>query len=253
MNTKRLFERIHALMAEQDFGSIRAVCVAAGVAPDFLRDIKVGRNRQPATEKMAKVAATLGTSIDDLLAAAGIDAQVPTGAPRRPEIAYCRVIGQAVAGTWREALEWEKDEQFEIPILKDERYPGIPRYGLQLGGDSMNRLYPLPNTIVICVRFLDIGRGPMPGEVVIAERQRHDLYEATCKVFAGDEAKAYLEPRSTNATHKPLRLVRTIREFKQMKGKRETFAFLKDHNPEIPRDTDIVDITGLVVGAFVQQ
>lgn len=250
MDTARLFARIHELMAKAGHPSIRAVSLAAGLQADFLRDVKSGRNRQPSVEKLAKVATALGTTVDDLLAAGGIDQVTAVG--RTPRIMFSKVVGEVEAGAWREALEWPDDRQFEIPLLKIAKYPDARTYGLRLAGDSMDRFYPLPNTIVICIPFLDIERGPLPGEVVIAQRQRHDLFEASCKVFAQSADAAYLEPRSTNPAHQRLRLARSKAELDAARLRRESVAVL-DGAMEAPRDTDIINITGLVVGAYVEQ
>lgn len=254
MDTARLFARISELQTTAGFGSIRAICVAAGVAPDFLRDVKVGRNKAPAIEKMAKVAAALGVDVDDLLDAAGMKNAAGRPSPlRRPEVTYCRVIGQVEAGSWREALEWLPERQYEIPVLKDNRYPGARRFGLLLGGDSMNLLYPMPRTVIICVPFLDIERAPQPGEIVVAQRQRHDLFEATCKAFTMNGDAAYLEPRSNNASHKAIRLVHSLPELRKARANKETAAVVKSSMSDIPRDVDVVDISGLVIGAYVEQ
>lgn len=252
MNPSRLIDRIQELMRGTDFASLRAVSVAAGLDPNFLRDIKSGRNLNPGSQKLAKVAGVLGTSSEDLLAAAGVETNV-TVAAKRPEVVYCRVVGQVEAGAWREAIEWPEEKQFDIPILKDGRYPGVARYALELVGDSMNTLYPFPQTYVIFVRFLDIMRGPMPGETVIAHRQRHEMFEATCKTFTLNGAAGYLEPRSTNPAHRPLRLVSSSRELKEARSRKEQAAILRQEMGDEPGDTDVVDITGLVTGAYVQQ
>lgn len=217
---------------------------------NFLRDIKSGRNKSPAVDKIAYIANVLGTSVDDLMAAAGIEGG-QSGA-RTPQIVFTRVIGEVEAGAWREAIEWPQDRQFEIPLLRIGKYPDARTYGLKLAGDSMDRYYPLPNTIVINIPFLDIERAPLPGEVVIAQRQRHDMFEATCKVYTIVGDAAYLEPRSTNPAHAPIRLIRSKAELQQARQKKETYAIVEGAM-EAPRDVDIVTVTGLVVGAYTEQ
>ncbi len=250
MNHSRLIERIQELMRGTDHGSLRAVSLAAGLDMNFLRDLKSGRNKNPAVSKIANIAAVLGTSVDDLMAAAGIEGG--QSGIRTPQIVFTKVVGEVEAGAWREAIEWPRERQFEIPLLRIAKYPDARTYGLRLAGDSMDRYYPLPNTIVICIPFLDIDRTPLPGEVVIAQRQRHDLFEATCKVFTLVGDAAYLEPRSSNPAHAPVRLARNKAELQQARQKKESVAVIEGAM-EAPRDVDIVTVTGLVVGAYTEQ
>jgi hypothetical protein len=61
----------------------------------------------------------------------------------------------------------------------------------------MNRLYP-NGSVIVCVRFADIGRGPSPGERVVCLRRSADgQFEATVKEFDQDtNGRRLLWPRS---------------------------------------------------------
>ena len=64
----------------------------------------------------------------------------------------------------------------------------------------MDLLYP-EGTMVIVVRYGDIGRGPAPGERVIVLRRAQDMdaYEATVKEFQIDaKGRRVLWPRSSD-------------------------------------------------------
>lgn len=58
-----------ALQKGQELGhkSERAICVAAGVGVDFLRHLRIGKNKTPKTENLAKLADFLGVTTDWLV------------------------------------------------------------------------------------------------------------------------------------------------------------------------------------------
>ena len=114
------------------------------------------------------------------------------------EATSCKVIGDVAAGVFKEALEWDEDQQYDVGLYRDDRFPGAPRFALEVRGNSMNRLYP-PGSIVVCVKFGDIGRDAKPGERVVVQRYAHDEVEATLKELVQDEhGRKWLWPRSTD-------------------------------------------------------
>lgn len=252
MNKLGLLRRIEELRLKVGLASERAVSVAAGTGPDFLRKIRTGQTRDPGVENLAKVAAVLSTTLDDLMEHAGINTVRQVTTDDRAGAELVNVVGDLQAGTWREAVEWEPSQQRRIALPPDTRFPTARRFGLELVGDSMNLMYPLPRTVVICVRLPEIDREPVTGQVVVVQRWRHDLVEATCKVYVvRDDGSIWLEPRSTNPAHKPVRMVRSPKEAAEAaKAKNPAVAF-DDHVPD--SGLDKVEISALVTGAYVEQ
>lgn len=113
-----------------------------------------------------------------------------------------QVVGAVQAGRWVEAVRWPYVDQYTIQSPVDDRYPGIPREGLEVRGPSMNLLYP-EGTVVIVVSLIAIDRDPTPGQKVVVQRRRRDgTVEATVKEFQKDEAgKVWLWPRSNHPEH----------------------------------------------------
>lgn len=121
---------------------------------------------------------------------------IPTSA-RTSDLQPVMVVGDVEAGVWREAIRWPQDSWKQIQIPMDERYLGLQRFGLEVRGPSMDRIYP-PGTIVVCVNLIDLGRDPRSGERVICYlRARDGTIEATVKEYVVlEDGSRWLWPRS---------------------------------------------------------
>lgn len=130
----------------------------------------------------------------------------PLGMEREP--VPIMVTGAVQAGCWQEAAEWSIDDQYPIYPPDDGRYGGVRRIGLEVRGESMNRVYP-PGTVLICVSLFDMEIEPVGRRVIVRMRNRHGLVEQTCKELIRDEDGAlWLWPRSTSPEHQtPIRVV----------------------------------------------
>lgn len=118
------------------------------------------------------------------------------------------IVGHVQAGTWREAMEWPEEERYAEPVHESRRYPGVPRFGLEVRGDSMDRRVE-DGAIVYCIRFSDLGRGPKHGDYVVCQRFNDSgAVEATLKrLEVRDDGIAWLLPESNNPEHQqPIRL-----------------------------------------------
>jgi repressor LexA len=131
--------------------------------------------------------------------------QLPVSAPINSrgtelgmEMRPIRVVGAVQAGVWLPSVEWPIGDQFEMPLPVQIGYRGFPIQGLMVRGPSMDEVYP-HGSILICVKFLDLGREPRSGERVVAIRLHHGECEATVKEFRIDrDGKARLWPRSSH-------------------------------------------------------
>lgn len=120
-----------------------------------------------------------------------------------PSLASLPVIGHVQAGDWRSAYVWDRDLWYPIAIPPDRRFPRVERLALEVRGDSMNKLYP-PTSILVAVRYADIGKRPVAGERVICLRHNAtDQVEATVKEIEIEKGVLSLVARTTNPRRYP--------------------------------------------------
>lgn len=176
--------------------SARKASMRAGLSPDYIRDL--GRKHSaPKHPNIVAIAKVLELPEQYLLDAVEVGAQQPMLQPRFV-MKTVYVKGAVQAGVFREALEWNPSDWFAITVPIEDDYAGVERFGLEVRGPSMNRLYP-EGTFVVVVRFQDIARTPEPGErVVVLRRQRGGAdFEATLKEYDRDaRGRHLLWPRS---------------------------------------------------------
>lgn len=108
------------------------------------------------------------------------------------------VVGERQAGVWRESVEWDPEDQYEVPApVMGPGMPGFPLRGYVVRGTSMNRIYP-DGTLVFVASTIANGISPKNGNrVLVSRRNRDGLYEATLKEYVVDESgNKWLWPRS---------------------------------------------------------
>ena len=197
MKYEALVRIIESRMREKKY-SERKLMMLAGVGLKTLYHLKI-REHAPKPENIRKIADALQLNPDSLLAlAAQIDALQPSS--EDVHLRSIHVKGAVQAGVWHEAVEWPASDWFSISVPADDRFNGVERFGLQVRGASMDRVYP-DGTIVIVVRYGDIGRLPTPGERVVVLRRSHQSgeFEATLKEYEIDrQGRQVLWPRSTD-------------------------------------------------------
>lgn len=173
---------------------------ALGVAPARITEM-VNGGRDISAREIPTMASYLQ------LAEATLLAWVTGGALAPAALRPIQVIGAVQAGAWVEAVEWDESERYPSPVAAEARFSHLPQFGLEVRGPSMNELYP-PGSIITCVKLIDLGRDPRPGEKVICQRRTDLGFEATVKELRLDESGVYwLWPRSSDPNfQQPLRL-----------------------------------------------
>ncbi|MBO1362087.1 LexA family transcriptional regulator [Acetobacter sacchari] len=124
---------------------------------------------------------------------------------KRPELirvsnlSHVPIVGVVQAGLWQSDFVLSEYTAAEfIEVTPDPRYPHFQRVAFRVQGDSMNLVY-VPGTVVLAIRFYDLGRNPRTGEKVIAVRQSNGVEEATVKeIEIMPDGRVALWPRSTN-------------------------------------------------------
>lgn len=113
---------------------------------------------------------------------------------------YVMARGTVEAGVWREAAEWPEEDWFPVGVAGVERYDELPQFALVVRGPSMNLIYP-EGSVLICVAFLHLGRGPRHGERVVVEHRKSGFVEATVKEYAVEAGERRLYARSDSPRH----------------------------------------------------
>lgn len=186
----RIAERLAALWLSE-----RAACKLAGVGENSIRHIRV-RGHAPKADTLAKLAIALRVPPSYFLdVATDVTAAASNTAV---SLGTVHVRGAVQAGVWSEATEWPSDEWYAVTVPLSVKYMDAEKFGLEVRGTSMDRLYP-DGTVVIAVKFSDIGRNPRPGERVVVLRRNTAGVEATLKEYALDErGRHVLWPRSSD-------------------------------------------------------
>lgn len=178
--------------------SERKACLRAGLKVDAIRRIRNGFT--PSIETLTKLAPILGVRPDYLVSLASAGTQSAGLAVSSIQLESVFVRGFVEAGIWRQAIEWEGEEWYSLTVPRDERFPDVERFGLEVRGSSMDKVYP-EGTVVVVVRFSDLGRGPKPGQKVVCLRRSENGsdFEATIKEYQLDEkGRHVLWPRSND-------------------------------------------------------
>lgn len=146
-------------------------------------------------------------------------------APEPPTPTTTWVSGHVEAGSFREAIEWDRSQWYPVDVPVPDRFRGRAK-ALEVRGPSMNRRYP-PGSVVIWVDMLDY-RPPRNGDRVIVYSYRDDAkIEATVKELRGQGDERWLWPDSDDPLHQ---------------------TPIDPRNP--PEDVTSIEIKGIVIGSY---
>jgi transcriptional regulator with XRE-family HTH domain len=150
---------------------------------------------EPNTERKIKLARLAGKSVEQFL-------EIEPVTPRNSVSRTMLVVGDIQAGVWRESVEWDHDEQYEVPITLPAGYPDFLIRGYIVRGNSMNKLYPA-GTLISIAGTVENRLKPKNGNKVLVHRRNRDgMIEATLKEYVVDEkGGVWLWPRSTDPEH----------------------------------------------------
>lgn len=138
-------------------------------------------------KRVALVLADHGVPPNEVMALAGVTGDLHVAVDAREEGEWLEISGAVAAGVWRDQTEWPASERYKVKFGKS-RYSERERFGVRLEGLSMNRTIA-PGSDLECLWTKFSPLAAQPGDLVIVERQAHDLVELTCKRLAmdGDE------------------------------------------------------------------
>ncbi len=192
--------RLHAQLSGAELGRRLSESLGRSIDRAAVDKMQKGIRRIKADELYA-ISSVTGFPLPDELAASIRPATDGAGAilgaehvPLKP----VTVVGAVQAGVYVEALEWPPDEWYSAPVAALPQYAQFHQTGLAVRGDSMNELYP-DGSVVICVKFIDLGRDPRDGERVIVQRRVGTEWEATVKELRQHaDGSWWLWPRSSS-------------------------------------------------------
>lgn len=151
--------------------------------------------REPSFEQLIELAGVLGVEPAYLFGSVSVIALGP----------QLFVKGKVAAGVWRVALELPSEDWRAFSGRADITLPQSARFGLEIEGDSMDKIYP-PGTIIECVSVYAFGE-PTPGKRVVVSRKNEDgEIEATVKELVEQGGELWLVPHSNNPNHQPFKL-----------------------------------------------
>lgn len=117
--------------------------------------------------------------------------------PAQPEAIW--VAGDVQAGAFREALEWDRGDWYQVDVPVPPRFKRVAK-ALEVRGNSMDKEYR-EGAVVIWVPMLD-ARPPRDGDHVIVYSYSSDgMVEATVKLLREHDGKKWLWPQSNDPEH----------------------------------------------------
>lgn len=177
--------------------SQRSICLEAGLADTFLRDI-LKRKQSPSIDRLLALAKVLDVSPSWLISGGLEPVEIlPGGYENTP------IIGEVQAGVFQPALRFEDNEDMEHFPMPTKMDGHSRHFGLRVRGDSMNMVFP-EGCIVVCVPSMEFNGVIDAGKYVVVEQasDQTDEFEATVKeLYQSPDGDFYLRPRSTNPAH----------------------------------------------------
>ena len=172
----------------------RSLSMAAtgGKNPYLVRDIIKGKSANPTLDTLVGLARALELDISQMIPAATTIMHRVGGAQAFETL---EVVGAVAAGVWREETTWSAEDRYSIEVGPNP-FPGSERFALRMEGNSMDKLIP-PGSDLECLRVAYGYVEPQPGDIVIVQRDRHDLHELTCKRLDHDGQNFVLRAEST--------------------------------------------------------
>lgn len=129
------------------------------------------------TMRIAKELDKHGVARADTMALAGV--AVADGRAMVVGTETLTVKSSVAAGVWKEQPEWPEDEWYPLTV-GPVPVAGGERFAVQMQGHSMDLTIP-PKSDLECLRVAYGEIEPVPGDLVIVARHRHDTVETTCK------------------------------------------------------------------------
>lgn len=194
VNIEHLRKVLETATAPGTEWNARSLSLAAtdGKSPHIVREILRGRSNNPTLETLLGLSRALEMDISRLVS--GSEGVMPRVGGVTP-YERLQVLGAVAAGVWREQTEWPEEDRYFIEVGPSP-VAGGERFALRMEGHSMDKLIP-PGSDLECLRTIFGEIEPVPGDIVIVQRDRHDMHELTCKRLDHDGKNYILRAEST--------------------------------------------------------
>jgi SOS-response transcriptional repressor LexA len=155
--------------------SRKGLASAIGRSPSAVTELLRGK-RKLQIDEIGKIARYLGEA-------------VPTfgeAKPERTSIVHVPVRGEAAPDLWRGPTYIYDDSPAQIPVVLGE-FTMSEQFAFRIVGNQMDKRKIHSGDYVICVPYFLARDRFHTGDIVVVERQDHDLIETTCRelVVAG--------------------------------------------------------------------
>lgn len=153
-------------------------------------------------ENLASIARKFSCSVDWLATGAGELTLGDVSSVMIP-VEQVRIVGEVQAGAFRNAWEYQPEDQYSVFSPKSTRYNGIDKFGLKVVGPSMNKVYP-NGTILICATLYELAETEFihNKRYVVVCTDAHGDKEATVKELQiAEDGTKWLWPHSTDPNH----------------------------------------------------
>lgn len=190
---RKILEEATAPEAKWNSRSL-SLAATGGKNPYMVRDIIKGKSTNPTLDTLVGLARALEMDISQMIPAAASVMHRVGGAGGFEAL---EVVGAVAAGVWREQTEWAQEDRYSIEVGPNP-FPGSERFALRMEGYSMDKIIP-PGSDLECLRVSYGYVEPQPGDIVIVQRDKHDLHELTCKRLDHDGQNFILRAESTRA------------------------------------------------------
>ncbi len=191
---------LRRLMVAAGFNQ-KSLARAAELNETAVRDILKGRSKNPRIDTLDALAKTLRCPVSALR---GHDEQ--SGNYDRVE--RVEVVGALGIEGSAVSVAWPADLRYSIDVPKDHRYQGVPRFALEVAGQTIEQFHE-DHSIVVCIRIERLGRAIEQGERVIAEiaKPGGEPEFAVMKYIIDADDQAWLWPQpGEGEQQKPIRL-----------------------------------------------
>lgn len=190
---RKILEEATAPEAKWNSRSL-SLAATGGKNPYMVRDIIKGKSTNPTLDTLVGLSKALEMDISQMIPAAAAVAPRLGGAGGFEAL---EVVGAVAAGVWREQTEWAQEDRYFIEVGPNP-FPGSERFALRMEGYSMDKIIP-PGSDLECLRVAYGYVEPQPGDIVIVQRDKHDLHELTCKRLDHDGQNFILRAESTRS------------------------------------------------------
>lgn len=162
-------------------------------------------NRTIRTDTAVKLASALECDVGYLTGQQSEPRKLQNGnTPLTDEVRMARVVGDVAAGVWHESTAFgvydpdlppDFDAFPPVPLVPDPRYNGLAQFAVKVAGPSVNRVIP-DGFFAVCVPYWEARTAAQDGDLVVVERIRGGLHEATIKRLRRSRSGWELVPES---------------------------------------------------------